>query len=210
MSWLDALHIAGTVIVSLGGGAAIVIAAASWLAKVWAQRILAEDRERFRAETEKVLEGVRGEREKGVFVHRVQFETEFAAYRQIWRDLSAAVTAALRLRPMMDFVPKDKKNEEIKQERLETFDTDYQRFVESVRENKPFVTAELDEPLSETIRILHTEAIEYAHLTESKSGGKDYWESQQENAKKIQDQAETVCAKIRERVGLLVVIEDRG
>jgi hypothetical protein len=47
MSVTALLELAAAILVSLGGGAAIIIACASWLGKVWANRILESDRRRY-------------------------------------------------------------------------------------------------------------------------------------------------------------------
>ena len=43
---MDVLSIAATVMASLGGGAVIVFALSSWLGKVWANRLMEEDKAR--------------------------------------------------------------------------------------------------------------------------------------------------------------------
>lgn len=209
MEFQESLNLAVSILGSLGVGAAIVIAASSWLGKVWASRILAKDRERFRERAEKALESIRGDREKGVFVHKVQFETEFAAYREIWKALSEMSAAALRLRPVMDYVPADQTREEIKASRLEAFFLELRRFSEVVRENQPFIDSSLDDPLRKMMKVAHHEAVDYQHDSEKNSGMDEYWNTQKRNREAIEQQAEAVCSLIRERIGLLVVIEDQ-
>lgn len=210
MNISESLTLAGSLVLSLGGGAGIVFLLSSWLGKVWASRLLAQDREKFREETEKVLESVRGEREKGVFVHKVQFETEFLAYRAIWKSLSDVASSALRLRPVVDHMPVDKTREEIKRERLQEFGRYFNQFLEIVREYKPFVDSALDQPLQEMMRSVREESIDYEHSSESNAGIKGYWNKQKENTENIQRQADEVCSLIRERIGILVVIEDQA
>ena len=86
MSFLDALKIAGAALASIGSASAIVWALSSWLGKVWASRILEQDRvkyareiEQLKAEYGREIEGLKTELEKTVFVSRIQFETEFKA-----------------------------------------------------------------------------------------------------------------------------------
>ncbi len=57
MGFEEILRIAATVVLSLGGGGAIVFALASWLGKIWASKILHADR----AEYEQQLERMRTE-----------------------------------------------------------------------------------------------------------------------------------------------------
>lgn len=43
MSWEDALKLLGAAIVSIGGGGIVIAALSSWLGKIWASRILANE-----------------------------------------------------------------------------------------------------------------------------------------------------------------------
>src|SRR5712691_7256027 len=103
MSVSALLELAAAILVSLGGGAAIIIACASWLGKVWANRILESDRRRYAEE----LERLRGELSKTSHVHRVQFEAEFRVLSDVWAKLSALRSAMSSLRPTMDVVDPD-------------------------------------------------------------------------------------------------------
>ena len=46
--------IAGTILASLGGGAAIVFAFSSWLGKVWANRLMEKERAEYNKELERL------------------------------------------------------------------------------------------------------------------------------------------------------------
>ena len=52
MSWNDSFKIIGSVIFSLGGASALILFFSSWLGKVWANRILAEDKAIYQKEIE--------------------------------------------------------------------------------------------------------------------------------------------------------------
>ena len=54
MSITEIFSIAGAVVVSFGGGAAIVLALSSWLGKVWANRLMEADKSRYARELETV------------------------------------------------------------------------------------------------------------------------------------------------------------
>src|SRR5262245_26311166 len=108
------IEVAAAILVSLGGAGAIVIAAASWLGKVWANRILESDRRRYGEELERVrseLETSRrllqAELDKAVHVHRVQFETEFRVLAEIWEKLAVLRSAMGGLRPIADIIDPD-------------------------------------------------------------------------------------------------------
>ena len=68
----QAWTIAGAVLTSLAGGAAIVLALSSWLARSWARRMLEEDRARYDAELDFV---------KRTYTHELEhLKDDFAVY----------------------------------------------------------------------------------------------------------------------------------
>ena len=52
MDWRTASEIGATILLSLGGASAIILAVSSWLGKVWASRILEKDRAHYRREVD--------------------------------------------------------------------------------------------------------------------------------------------------------------
>lgn len=52
MSWEDVFKLFGAAIVSIGGGGIIVVALSSWLGKIWASRILENEKHRLATELE--------------------------------------------------------------------------------------------------------------------------------------------------------------
>lgn len=54
MSFTEIFSIAGAIIASIGGGAAIVLALSSWLGKIWANRLMEADKSRYAKELETV------------------------------------------------------------------------------------------------------------------------------------------------------------
>ena len=91
---------------------------------------------------------------------------------------------------------------------MQSFYDSFGALIETIRANKPFVPDTLDESINETLKDLKHEAIDYEHLSEDTSGVREYWDKQKENSEKILKNADLICDLIRERVGLLVVIED--
>ena len=80
MFW-DALYAAGAIAVSSLGGGSVVLVLSSWIGKTWANRILEKDRARYQRKMDANLQLLRDRIERGQFVHRLQFETEFKVYR---------------------------------------------------------------------------------------------------------------------------------
>jgi hypothetical protein len=111
LSFQDALRIVGATILSVGGGGAVVMAMSSWLGKVWAQRLMQRDVAKHAADLEALkgkLEGmnkkVQAELDKTVYVHRLQFETEFKALSDIWNKVSSVRAAFAQLRPRLEII----------------------------------------------------------------------------------------------------------
>jgi hypothetical protein len=98
MTFADIYKVAGALIVSLGGGALLVFALSSWLAKVWANRILEKEKASYAAEIEELrraygeeIERIKLELQKNAFEH----QTRFSWYHQRKAELIANVYAIL-------------------------------------------------------------------------------------------------------------------
>ena len=75
--------------IALGGltASGIIIGLSSWLGKVWANRILEKDRTQYQTKMETLLENLRKQASKELFVHELQFEKEFEIYKELWGQL---------------------------------------------------------------------------------------------------------------------------
>jgi hypothetical protein len=98
MTLADIYSVAVAVIVSLGGGALLVFALSSWLAKVWANRILEKEKASYAAEIEQLrrtygeeIERIRSQLQKNAFEH----QTRFTWYHQRKAELIANVYSLL-------------------------------------------------------------------------------------------------------------------
>ena len=102
----EILEIGAAIVLSFGVSGTVIFGLSSWLGKVWASRILEQDRLRYQGELERVkneLEAtakrLQGDIDKTIFVHRLHFETEFLALRDIWQRVARVrATMALPLR----------------------------------------------------------------------------------------------------------------
>jgi hypothetical protein len=69
----------------IGGLAVPVIGGlAAYLGRLFANKILARDRAKYQTQMETLLADMRTADEKELFVHRLQFETEFGVYKELW------------------------------------------------------------------------------------------------------------------------------
>jgi hypothetical protein len=85
MTVKDVFQVALAVLASVGGGAAIVFALSSWLGKVWASRILEQERAKYANELETVRNGYAHELEKlrsDLQFRAFEHQTRFSYYHQ--------------------------------------------------------------------------------------------------------------------------------
>ena len=87
-------EVAGAMIFSLGGGAAIVFALSSWLGKVWANRILEKEKaehskeiEYYKSELNKELNRINAMQDKALHISKGQYDYEYKIYQEIWGAL---------------------------------------------------------------------------------------------------------------------------
>jgi hypothetical protein len=72
----------------------------------------ARDLEKVKTELEAGIRKLQGQIDRTVLVHRVQFETEFAALRDIWRCVVNARNAVNTMRPMFSLVSIDQNHDD--------------------------------------------------------------------------------------------------
>src|SRR6266849_2896383 len=101
------------------GGTAAVLGLSRWLGDVWLGRILEKERAKYAQEIEKLkagfaqeLERYRAQLDRSVFVTRAHFETELAAYKQVFEGLGEVRLAISGTRPMMSVSPRGETKEE--------------------------------------------------------------------------------------------------
>jgi hypothetical protein len=84
MTISDAFTIAGAVIGSVGGAALIIGGLSTFLGKVWANRLLEQDKLRYTSELEQIKNQLTAFREKNQFVFSLYFEGQFKIYNDLW------------------------------------------------------------------------------------------------------------------------------
>lgn len=211
MFW-DALYNAGAILTSSLAGGAIVFALSSWLGKVWASRILEQDRAKYQREASQSLQLLRDRIERGQFVHSLQFEAEFGVYRRLWEKVVKVRNAALSLRPTVDYVSKDPalRGEDRKNRRKAAGDS-FNAFLECYTSEEPFFAPQVYETADKLAKVVREEVHEFDDATrDNRAPDRKYWDTADENAKAIIEYAATICRDIRERIGILSgVAEDR-
>ena len=104
MTLASSLEVASAVILSLGGGGVIVFGMSSWLGKVWAERILNAEKNKYAADLEELknrlgttTESYRVKLKKSEFLFAKEFEAASALVALV-RDISPQIS-----RPEMDW-----------------------------------------------------------------------------------------------------------
>lgn len=143
----EVFEIAGAILASLGGGSVIVFGLSSWLGKVWANRILenekaehSKDLEQYKRELTEELEKIKSLNDKALYVSKAQYDNEYKIYMEIWDKLHECVTYTLLLYPQgLESVPvDDKKREEYVVNKLDDFTKRFNDFSMIVDKYAPF------------------------------------------------------------------------
>ena len=204
------LEVAATILLGLGGAGFIIIACASWLGKVWANRILEADRLKYGKELE-LLRGnveaqcrvLQGELDKAIHVHRVHFETEFRALSDIWAKLSAVRAAMGELRPVMDIFDADEDPAERFTRRLTAFTMAYNNFLRAVDDQSPFYPEVIFQELSTALQIARRELLSVS--IEKPEQNPDWYKEGRANFEALVGSTNVVSALIRKRLESLQV-----
>ncbi|MDF0642523.1 MAG: hypothetical protein P0111_00715 [Nitrospira sp.] len=192
------INIALSVILSLGGGGLLDFALSSWLGKVWANRILESDRRRFNEE----LERLRGELNKAIHVHRVQFETEFKVISEIWEKVARVRQTMGGIRPTMDLVDPNEDRRARLERRFKPFPMALDELIRTVDLHSPFYPQNLFTELSGAIQIARREETD---VLTSKLDERDWFDRGRSNFDEFVKRADVISALIRERLSTLRV-----
>ena len=146
MNLQEIFAIAGAVVVSLGGGGAIVVGISSWLGKVWANRILENQKaehqkeiEGYKSELQKELERLNALQDKALYISKTQYDNENRIYQEIWKKLYKCTGASIRLYPGYEDMPIDEKErEEYQKEKYSKYVECYNGFTAAIEEYAPF------------------------------------------------------------------------
>ena len=137
IAWIKVLKIVAGVIAALGGGGAIVAGLSSWIGKVWADRLMVEEKAKY----EKELERMTKQLERKNYVSKVRFDAEFAMYQELSKVFFDVVVAQNDLFTyyQFDVTLHDKTaQQELCKQRYETASLAYNSAIASLHKNSPF------------------------------------------------------------------------
>ena len=87
MDITEIFKITGAILSSIIGSTVIIIGLSSWLGKVWANRVLEQDKLKYALELEKIKNRIQSESEKQNVMFSLYFEGQFKIYNDLWVSL---------------------------------------------------------------------------------------------------------------------------
>ena len=212
---VEIFQTAAAILLSSGVAGVVIVGLSSWLGKVWANRILEQDRRRYGEELERLKHDMerasrrlQGDIDKTLFVHRIHFEAEFRALRQVWRRLSQLRNHMATLRPMVHIAPHDDTPEKALQrlaERFNLFSHALNEAITAVDDHRPFLSEEIHSAAAAALRAANAEYVSLKlHPQETTP---NWYDEGQKNMDALLDSTNSVVNLIRARLQTLAVIE---
>ena len=126
---------------SIGVGCAIVVGLSSWLGKIWAERLMAQETAKYREELERLAKQL----ERKNYVSKVRFDAEFAIYRELCALTDEMERTVYMLFPaQIDYLPRDEEaKKEVFLKRYENANSAYVRASKSLSKNSAFIPKEI-------------------------------------------------------------------
>lgn len=138
--------IASAIIASVGGAGVIIIGLSSWFGKVWANRILENQKKEYQREIESYkcqlqenINKVNAINEKALHVSKTHYDTEFGIYKEIWTKLLECINSLNKLYPVFADVPSDpKERKKMDESNYKKFVISYNDFSNTINKYAPF------------------------------------------------------------------------
>jgi len=126
----------------------LIIILLSIFGKLWADKKKLE----IQNELNKELEQTKSSLSKERYIHRLQFEKEFRIYEELWRYLIQLQDSVSKLIPIADICEPGRTKEEIKKERLQNVQKDYNKVQKSIKNYKPFYSEKVYKNANEILK----------------------------------------------------------
>lgn len=142
----EIFELAGAIITSIGGSAVIMLGLSSWLGKVWANRILEDEKKKhvleiedFKSKLSRDIAIANSIIDKSMHVTKLQYDKEFSIYLEIWEKLADCVVSTKELYPTYENRPVDEEElENYNKEKYSRFVSDYNEFSNIITKYSPF------------------------------------------------------------------------
>jgi len=189
---------------AVGGAALVVWGLSGFLGKVWAERILEAERAKFGRDLEALksalesdIRRLQAEIDRTIVVHRVHFETEFSALRDIWQKVSRVRSLLPLLGPLDGSKPQAT-------EAYELMSTAVAELVTAIDSQSPFYSSSIYEKLDDLRLLAKVELTEVA--TEKPNEVPDWWKRRRETRNEIHAKVDAISKAIRARLEQLSVV----
>lgn len=206
----EILSIGTTILVSLGGASAIILGFSNWLGKIWAEKLMLNEKNKYEKEIQEInnkfqekLELIRKESGKEVYVHSLQFEKEFEIYKSLWGNLVELINAASALRPEVECIYKDEPEGERKERKLHRLNEAYKKFYTDVFYSRPFYPNEIFLASEKIISISLAEKTGFQIFDPDKKPS--YYDDAIKNIEELKKQEEIILERIKARIGVLKI-----
>ena len=139
---------------------------------------------------------------KGEFVHRLQFETEFQAYKEIWNKLIDLRQITYDLRDIHEIGKSDElMDREWKNRRIKKLMMTQGDCLVTFERHKPFYPDEIYKAIKEVTTTSIIEQIDYEH----DDMPYEAMEKRNKNIDKLLSNMDDVCEAIRKRIGVIKI-----
>ena len=147
------------------------------------------------------LESVKAELSSKLNTHGHRYENEYLILSELTGLLVDVRDACLSLRPMLDYKPEGKSEDDIKIERLNRL-FEARKLLYMAREKKrPFYPSEIYKAIVDVDSTANVESVKYQYQNPFEKGNfENYWKEAEKNQKEIAKFAEEAMEKIRMRV----------
>lgn len=150
----------------------------------------------------KLIEELKNENAKKSHIHKVQFETEFDAYKEVWAHLVKLRNSAQVLAP--EFCKIYEEDPEFKKRQVVNFGKDMLKFHSLIDENKPFFSLEVLDLLTD-IRELSKPILHYGMKKPTEDLLLKDWDEFYSVMNGIIEKTDKVCDQIRNRIGNIYI-----
>lgn len=160
----EIFEIAGAIVASVGGAGVIIVGLSSWLGKVWANRLLEDEKaahnkelEEYKERLQEQLGRVEAINEKALYISKAQFDNEYKIYSEIWDKMHEARVASEMLYPRYEEVPaSEDERKKYNQSKYTTYIEKYNSYTMTIEKYAPFYQESFYKKLIEIRNICHS------------------------------------------------------
>lgn len=170
--------------------------------------------ERLKTELEREVRSLQTALDRTIFVHRAQFDTEFAALRDIWAKVAEVRAKMGMVRPLMDLIPAGETEVQRNEREFRRFSEFYaalNALVHAVDSQSPFVPRDIYLKVEAVMQIARGEALEVQVERGDRDRQiiRDWYQRGRENFRQVCDEATQLSDLIRTRLEQLNVVGER-